>query len=254
MSNFIPVITMGGKEDSFPMVQNIWDFFSEKGIKVVFLSVGTGKTPLVELEFSEMLGCPVHIFDPEEQSIAKWQEVKDILQTRKSTETTSSFALGASKKWVLPRNLSVHNALPFFYDGSIMVHEKKWTTQRVASCVKQACSSMNISDDQERIDVLKITLENEEISVVNAFLHAGYRPAFILIHWTELPDTSVQSMNTAGNLQMMGYALIGKEGNNFLYYFNDNNYYETCSWEGINKRSENPLVNEIVKSVLPKSP
>lgn len=254
MSQLIPVITMGGKEDPFPMVQNIWDFFSEKGIKVVFLSIGTSKTPLVELEFSEMLGCPVHIFDPNEEVVAKWQEVKEILQTRKSTETTSAFASSASKKWVLPRNLIVQNTLPFFYDGSVTVHEKKWNTQRVASCVKKACSSMNISDDQERVDVLKITMENEEASIIYAFLHAGFRPAFILVHWTECPDTSIQSMNAAGNLQMMGYALIGKEGSNFLYYFNDNNYYETCSWEGINKKSENPLINEIVKSVLPKSP
>jgi hypothetical protein len=52
---------------------------------------------------------------------------------------------------------------------------------------------------------------------------------------------------------MIGYTLIGKEGSRFLYYYTDVNYYETTSWEGISKKLENPLISNLLRSVLPGS-
>jgi hypothetical protein len=52
----------------------------------------------------------------------------------------------------------------------------------------------------------------------------------------------------AGHLQNCGYALIGKEGNKYLYYFVDNDVYSTCSWENVG--SVNPMVDGVVAEVL----
>jgi hypothetical protein len=58
-------------------------------------------------------------------------------------------------------------------------------------------------------------------------------------------------MNSAAHLQMLGYALVGKEDNRFLYYYTDVNYYETCSWEKVANKFENPLMRELVRSIYP---
>ena len=76
--------TIGSKDDPYPMISNIWDFFSSKGIKTVFMSVSSGKTPLPELDLAENIGCPILIFDTAAQC-KKWEECKDILKSRKTT-------------------------------------------------------------------------------------------------------------------------------------------------------------------------
>ena len=50
----------------------------------------------------------------------------------------------------------------------------------------------------------------------------------------------------AGHLQNAGYQLLWKIDNKFLYYFNDNDMYQICSWE--ENYCQNPMFNEIVRS------
>lgn len=254
MNHLLYVTTIGQKENAFPIIQNIWDFFSHKGTKTIFISIGTGQSPLVELDFSEMLGCPIHLFDGNKKNLTRWEQIKDVLKTRKMDDTTDDFVKSAAKKWVLPRNVNIYSKLPFFHDGTIVLNNEQYEIKEAYQIIKDVCETMGFPEDEVHIDVLKIEINDQESPFLNSILHAGFRPSFIMIHWTALPDSDIRSMNTAGNLQMQGYALVGKEGNNFLYYFNGNNYYETCSWEKINKTNENTLVNEIVESVLPKDP
>jgi hypothetical protein len=46
---------------------------------------------------------------------------------------------------------------------------------------------------------------------------------------------------------MVGYKLLEKIENKYLYYFMDNNYYESCSWE--KTTVDNPLIDAIVESI-----
>ena len=91
----IQTVSIGAKEEPYPMISNVWDFFSTKGTKTVFVSVGTGKTCVPDLEFAETIGCPILKLDSPEDT-QKWQEVKEILKTRKLGESTSDFAKAAA--------------------------------------------------------------------------------------------------------------------------------------------------------------
>jgi hypothetical protein len=84
--------------------------------------------------------------------------------------------------------------------------------------------------------------------VLYEILDAGFRPAIIMIRWTQAPDSHPGVRLAAGNLQNCGYVLVKKEGNKYLYYFVNNDMYETCSWEI--EGAINPMVDAVVQEVL----
>lgn len=246
----ISTSTIGSKEDPYPMISNIWEFFNEKGTKTVFLSVGSGQTPLPELDICESLGCPILKLDTQ-ANCDKWEECKEILKTRKAQDTTSDFAKAAQKKWVLPRNIHVTHGIPMTTNGSVDFYGKQIPSISLIDAVIQHCKNMNI--EEPRLDLLKVEDCAFESEVLHALILQGLRPAFLLICWNETPDTNTTSMITAGNLQMIGYSLIAKEKNRFLYYYTDVNYYESCSWEEVSTNLQNPFVNNIVKTIYPNT-
>lgn len=250
LSRMITTTTIGAKEEPYPMIQNVWEFFSEKGPKTVFVSVGTGSTCLPDLEFAETIGCPLLKLDTPQDSV-KWTEVKEILKSRKPSETTSEFAKVASRKWVLPKNLHIQEGIPSEYNGSLELDGKTYTTKGWYALVKDYCMSMGIPEENVHIDLLKVDTCSYESVVLNGLIQSGFRPSLLLINWVNTPDTNLQSLLLAANIQMIGYSLIGKEGSRFLYYYTDVNYYETTSWETVSKKMENPLISNLLRSVLP---
>ena len=248
----VSIKRIGELHEPYPMIENVWDFFSEKGIKTVFVSVGSGKSCLPDLDLAETIGCPLFKLDTGEGA-TRWNEIKEILKTRKVTETTSEFAKPATRKWVLPRNVTIEECVPSFTSGTIQTEAGTVQTKGWHELVKQHCSSMSLGEDSLRIDILKIDQCPHESMVLSSLWASGFRPSLLLIHWNESPDTSTQTVNTAAHIQMLGYALIGKESNRYLYFYTDTNYYEVCSWETVAKRFENPLMVELVKSIYPGS-
>ncbi len=237
---------MGVENDKWPMLERLWDLFSAKGIKTVFMSVGAGESALLDLEIAETLGCPLHIFEVRESVLKQWDDVQAILKSRKAPEVAAPFTNGVESKWVLPKNIRVHKELPSFFTGTAVLENVSYPTKDIASCVKDCINSMNLKEENMRIDLLKICLGNEyEIPILEACLAKGFRPGLLMIEWTNLPDENLASCITAGHLQTCGYTLLGHYGNRFLYLANDKCMYEICSWQmnGI----ENPMVNEIVK-------
>ena len=108
---------------------------------------------------------------------------------------------------------------------------------------------MSISEDDTRIDLLKIDMSGgAERRVLYEILDAGFRPAIIMIRWGGGPDSHPGVRLAAGNLQNCGYALSKKEGNKYLYYYVDNDMYATCSWEI--EGAINPMVDAVVQEVL----
>lgn len=249
----ISTTTIGSKEEPYPMVANVWDFYSAKGTKTVFVSVGTGKSCLPDLDFAETIGCQLLKLDASEKAVQAWTEIKDVLKNRKVTETTSDFAKAASRKWVLPKNVKVQQCIPSFYKGSIETSEGSVALRTWFDILREHCKEIGLAEEDIHLDILKLDTCEYQDSILNSLWQSGFRPSLLLVHWNESPDNDLPTLNTAANLQMLGYSLAAKEGKRFLYYFTDTNYYETCSWETPAKRFENPFVSNLVKAVYPGS-
>jgi hypothetical protein len=219
---------IGIHEDKWVIISELWDFYNKKGIKTVFMSVGASSTAYSELEISETLGCPIHIYDTRTETIQNWSEIKEILKNRKRPDSASPFTEEANVKWVLPKNIHLHNEIPGF------------TTDPVSfeSCV----AAMKLAE--ERIDILKVSLpDGMEKKVVYALLNSPYRPSLIMVQWSVAPDTDLSTTLCAGHLQTSGYILLEKINNRFLYLFNNKCMYEICSWE--TNKLDNPMVSEL---------
>jgi hypothetical protein len=240
--------------DAFPILDRVWDIYAGKGIRTVFLSVGASNSAMADLEIAESLGCPLHVVPLNAAEKASWAEVAGILKERKRDDSASPFSAGAESKWILPKNLRVQEAVPWWERGTIDISGTVIPTERVGDLMKSITSLMKIKDDSNRIDILKIDTASSapglERGVLGAVLNAGYRPALILVRWSSMPDVELSTTLAAGHLQNSGYSLLGKVDNKFLYYFTDEDLYQLCSWEGI--VATNPVVTEIVNAT--KSP
>lgn len=239
-----------GKNGSnpLPMLEKLWDFYSSKGNKTVFVNIGTSSSPLAELEFAESLGCPIHTVEPDEENRMLWNKVLEILKTRKTTEETEcDFTQNVSSKWVLCKNVHVSSALPFFYDGLVQINNKMVETVTFKQFVKNICSKMSISEEKERIDLVNLQINSlYERYFLYAMIDAGYRPGLILVTYNLKPDSDLSTTQVAAHLHNIGYNLLTKEENKFLYVFNNDNIYEIASYE--NTTVKNPLVNELLKA------
>ena len=245
----VNTVFVGKQDDRFPMLEGLWDFFSSKGAKTVFVSVGSSPSPLPELDLSEMLGCPIHMFETRSSIQMQWEETKNILKVRKTKEETSNFAKDAAKKWVLPRNILVDGTLPFMYEGELVIGGEKIETSHFREKVEAICESLGFQKEEAHIDLLKIDVAEKEDLVLSAVLKARFRPSLLLVRWSHMPDEDMNTMLSAAHLQTLGYRLLAKEDSKFLYYYTDTNYYETCSWQVI--ASTNPLIAEITNAFLP---
>jgi len=247
--------TVIGKDSSepFPMLDRVWDIFSQKGIRTVFLTIGASISVAADLEIAEGLGCPLNVVTLNQDEQNKWAEIATIIKERKRDEkTASTFSQGAESKWILPKNLRVQSVLPWWTNGTIdLSNNTPIKTQFVGESMTSICSTMKIKDNITRIDVLKVDTRSSapglEKGILSAVLNAGFRPAVILVHWDQRPDVELSTTIAAGHLQNAGYRLMSVIDNKFLYYFTDNDMYQVCSWE--DTTCNNPLVNELVKSV-----
>ena len=239
-----------GKQGTNPIffLEKLWEFYSSKGIKTVFVSVGTSSSPLAELEVAETLGCPVHVVEPNAEKQELWAKVSTILKNRKdSEETTCDFTKEVVNKWVLSKNLKVSSKLPSFYNGSVDISGVSFETVQLDTYVEQICSDMNISKDNTRIDLFNIQIKNKlEEVLLYCLTNSKYRPGLVAIDYTETPDTNLLTTQVAGHLQNVGYMLISKSNTQFLYVYNDKNVYEFSSYETLN--IDNPLVYELLKA------
>jgi hypothetical protein len=241
---------IGLKEDTWPMIEDLWQYYAKKGIKTVFLNVGVSSAAYADLEIAETLGCPVHTWDPRDEVSQKWDEVKQILKSRKCPDSPSDFTEEAEKKWVLPKNIHVYPSIPGFTTGSLEVHSKQYPTTSLSSCVKQMINNMKVTE--ERIDILKVCLgEGMERGLLYALMDSPYRPGLILVDWSTMPDSDLNSTLCAGHLQNCGYSLLANKGTRFLYTFTGDCVYEICSWE--TNMVPNPMIYEIGISVTKSS-
>jgi hypothetical protein len=236
--------------DPFPMLERSWDTFSAKGIRTVFVSIGNSKSASADLDIAEGLGCPINHVPLNEAESKAWAEVSSILKERKREETAQPFSAGAETKWILPKNVRSQEVLPWWSTGTIDLSGGTMKTQAVARFAESLCTTMKVKDNVVRIDVLKVdtvaAAPGLERAVLGAVLNAGFRPAVVLVHWSESPNVGLATTVAAGNLQNCGYRLMSKLDNKFLYYFTDDDLYQMCSWEETS--CQNPLMNEIISA------
>jgi hypothetical protein len=242
----IKVKLFGINSDTWPCLENLWDFYSKKGIKTVFFSIGATTTAAADLEIAETLGCPIHIWDSREKTGEDWEDVKTILKNRKREPTASAFTEKVETRWVLPKNIRFNKTMPAFTNGNITVENTLYPVSSWQSCVGTAAETMGLSSDQHRIDICKIALgQGLERSVIYSLMDSPFRPGLLLVEWTSMPDQDLHTTLCAGHLQNCGYSLLANKGNRFFYAYNDRCMYEICSWE--TNKVENPMVAELSK-------
>jgi hypothetical protein len=248
MANSSYPTTVLAKEtsDPYPCLDSIWTFFQKKGIKTVFISLGCSKSGIADLELAETMGCPLHVVPTSKEEREKWTEISEILKTRSRLENTSKFLFseGAQEKWILPKNIRIQDAIPLWGKGTIVTASGEiLNTEGAFEWTEELCKKMTTDT---RIDIIKMSLPYElEQSTIYAMLNAGFRPGVCIIQWSKMPDEDVASALAAGHLQTVGYKLIGKFENKFLYIFTDQDWYMTCSWEDMS--CPNPMVAEVLR-------
>lgn len=244
----IPTILLGSNtNDPFPCIEHIIELFSKKNIKTIFASIGTSRSCIADLEISETLGCPIFIapgFDSK-----KWKALENYiketpLNTDYLSDTSDSFFTGLQDKWVLPRNIRIQEAIPWWTSGSINAETETVKTTVFTEWVSSICSTMNI--DELRLDIIKVDLpDGLERGVLLSMLDAGFRPAVILVNWLHSPDTDVSTTLSAGHLQNCGYNLLRIESTKCLYFYSNQDTYMMNSWE--NTDVPNPMIAELFK-------
>jgi hypothetical protein len=237
-----------GGDDPFPVLDRAWDIYAGKGVRTVFVSIGSSKSALADLEIGEGLGCPIHVVALSDAEKASWTEVQSILKERKRQETASAFSKGAEGKWILPKNVRLVDSLPWWEKGTVDVSGIVLPTLPIDDFMRKIAVEMKLKDAQPRLDILKIDADSSapglEKAILGAVLSAGYRPSMILVKWNKMPDVDLSTTLAAGHLQNSGYSLLGKKDNKFLYYFSDSDLYQICSWEGV--VANNPIVTEVL--------
>jgi hypothetical protein len=219
-------------DGEIPFLQDIWGFFSKKGIKTQFYSFFSDKSFKLDLELCESLGCPINIYLTNDETVAKWETIKSTLKNRKiaDEDKDKTWLQGLEKKWILPKNILVKK------------QSVEWTTLR----------SEVEAHTENRLDILKIEGVNDaEHILLYSMLESGFRPGLVLVRFTEDPDANVPSMLVAGHLQMSGYKLAEVNNNWFLYLYTDVCLYETCSWR--NTKTQNPVAYYLAELLAPKT-
>lgn len=248
----IQVKFIGKEGDQWPILDKLWDYFSLKGIKVVFASIGTTASPLTDLEIAETMGCPLHVFEVRKEKLEEWEEVKKILKERKREEGASAFTEGVDTKWVLPKNIRIYPFLPSFSTGTQEIEGITYSTKEFVASMKDCCTSMSLKEENGRVDIVKISLGNNlELQTIYSLLSAGYRPGLLMVEWTSSPDEMLNTTLAAGHLQTCGYTLVSSFANRCIYFHNDRCMYEICSW--LSNKVDNPMISEIVQSVTGKN-
>ena len=226
-SFFRMVQTDDGK---IPFLQDIWGFFSKKGIKTQFYSFFCDKSFKLDLEVCESLGCPIRIYVTNDETVAKWETIKTVLKNRKIADEDKDklWLQGLVKKWILPKNLLVKK------------QAIEWNTLKTEV----------ETQSENRLDILKIEGSNDaEHMLLYSMLESGYRPGIVLVRYTEDPDANVPSMLVAGHLQMSGYKLAEVTDKWFLYLYTDVCLYESCSWR--NTKTQNPVAFYLAEMFAP---
>ena len=245
---------MIGSTDPFPILKNLNDTFIGKGIRTVFMTIGNSQNAGADLELAETLGCPIHAVPLTARHEDEWAEVSKILKARVRENPIYPFSAGAESKWILPKNILVHKALPWWMNGTVDLSNGTMQTVEVMSMIQNICGNMKVKDGSTRLDILKLDTVSAapglEKALLGAVLNAGFRPAVVIVNWSKRPDVELATTIAAGHLQNAGYRLMEKLDNKFLYYFTDHDMYQICSWEDTSYH--NPMMNEIVSSSLPQ--
>ena len=245
------VATLGSKSsDPFPILDKLWEIFSGKGIRTVFLTIGNSSSVVPDLDIAESMGCPVHVVPLTPGDVSQWSEVSEILKARKREDSAHPFSESIETKWVLPKNIRIQSGIPWWGNGTIDMSGTTISTQKIADLVDSISLGMKLKDSMKRIDILKIdtvaSAPGLEIPLLNCIISAGYRPSILLVKWSNMPDMDLSTTIAAGHLQCCGYTLMATIDNKFLYYYNDDNLYEICSWE--QRTLMNPIAHEIIRA------
>lgn len=222
-------------ENTFNSLINIYDFFSPRSKNLTVWSIGLQKGE-IESYFAENLGCEIKIFDGRSGKREYIEELKNCLEKHSFEETNSKEIKEIIKKWIKPNQFNYSDTLPFTMTGTMEINGEIIKTKEINN------------KENEKVDILKLDLGKYNEILLYSVINEGYRPGLIYIHWESDPDNSVPAMIAAGNLQTIGYRLLGSSGKWYTYMFSDECMYEITSWNRTDNK--NPMFEEYKNSLL----
>ncbi len=218
-------------DEEFPFLEDLYFFFSKKGKNLEVYSFGLGNGE-IEAEICEQMGCFIKIFDGRLGKKENFDKIIEVLKNHKADENDNQSLKDLSMKWILPNKFQYNDYLPWGFDGMIESIQLK---------------KLNMNEVHQ-IDILKIDYSTYNTSILLNIIECGYRPGMIFVKWDKHPDTDVNSMIGAGNLQTLGYRLLSVKDNWFLYIYVDACMYEIVSWARTD--SNNPMFEEIKANIF----
>jgi hypothetical protein len=217
----------------FPSLNSLYSMFSPRSklLNVWCLGFTFGA---VEADLQSSLGCEIKIFDNRKDAKERYTIFKRVMTDHTVNDDDPYWIKNMVSVWTNMKRYHFAETLPWSFNAILDLSGNTVETKKINE------------SETERVDICKIDYPDFEIELLQGILKAGYRPGLIYIRWTNHPDTNTNSMLAAGHLQTLGYELIGEADNYFLYYFNDECYYECCSWA--DTKVKNPMITEILQN------
>ena len=217
-------------DSSYPTLSKLYEFFSPRSSKLTIWSFGLGYGG-IETDLIESTGSTVQVFDAREPSQGNFATIQRILESHTTIEGDPEWTASLPNKWIQPSKLTLSTALPWYYDGAMVVNG-----------VSTSFSAISFTS-VPRVDICKIDYPGLTYQIVYMLLTTGYRPGLLYIRWDEHPDEDVAAMLCAGHLQSSGYEMMKESGGFFLYRYIDECLYESCSWA--RSDCKNPMIAEL---------
>ena len=267
------------QSDPWPILKDMWKFFSGNAGNIRVLSVTSNENILADLRIAEKVGAQLTVCVPTDDAVAFWGDVKEILKDRTKSPLLSKNPTYTeiAKCWVLTTRVSVHKGLPSVWSGSVDVTKDVVTTVPVvvddvpvdsapldsapldsapvdSAHVVSATTTTTTTptpllklDDilvNSYTDIVKIDSPGTERFVLNNLMEYGLRPALIFVRWEHNPDEDLRLHAAAATLVNHGYSLVGRVGEKYLYHYNDKAFYNLSKYSVPSEK--NPMVETTV--------
>ncbi len=230
-------ITLGEKANSEltdiagrPFIQNPLIFFMDTKASRSMLTICDSGSWKEDLLLAEKLFGNIYISASYDGFSAELQVHKDILKQRKrhpEVESKEEY-MRTSKIWILPTK----------------VHECNPPSQLMADFKTDFLPANDL------LSVVKVELSGgKERAMIYSMIDGGVLPSLLLVRWSNDVDSHYPTAFCAGHLTNLGYIHVRVTGEYHLYYYTGNNLYDTVSFQEI--YLQNPMVQEIIQSVLP---
>ncbi len=202
----------------------------------IIYCVGAGEDITHDIILSKRLQCPVHIFDPTPRAIEHVQLVKDVFSFRKQPINNRRFGGGDINYWNILLKNYVHEDKIIMHDFGLYTSDccKKFyfplVREHVSCSVEKIGRSNNFMMvnlktlntimkelNHDRIDLLKIDIENIECDVLDKMLDDNIFPTYLSVDFDLMRYDKERCEKVINRIIDNGYTIIEKRGQDISF-------------------------------------